>query len=148
MDETPPLEEAEPGDLEAIVALLEANDLPAADVPEKQSCFQVVRDAGRVVAVGGLEEHGACGLLRSVVVEEPRRGEGLGSGICQALEDRARRRGLEALFLLTTTAEGLFRGRGYVEVPREAVPEGVRETAEFTDLCPESATCMRKDLNP
>ncbi len=132
--------------LDRVEALLEANDLPARDVQSKPECFSVARVDGEVVGAGGVERHGSDGLLRSVVVEESRRGRGYGVAICDALEAEARSDGVETLYLLTTTAAGFFRRRGYEEVLREAASPGIRQTAQFADLCPASATCMTKDL--
>ncbi|PSP74867.1 GNAT family N-acetyltransferase [Halobacteriales archaeon QS_1_68_20] len=133
-------------DLSRVEGLLDANDLPSADVRAKPECFFVARADGEVVGVGGVEDHGANGLLRSVVVEESRRGRGYGAGICAALEDHARGAGMATLYLLTTTAAEFFRRRGYEEIPRGAAPERIQGTTEFADLCPASATCMTKGL--
>jgi amino-acid N-acetyltransferase len=62
------------------------------------------------------------------------------------IEARGRAADVEALFLLTTTAADFFGTRGYELIDREAVPEAVAETAEFSELCPDAATCMRKRL--
>ena len=140
------LRPAEASDLDRVEALLDANDLPSADVRTKSGCFFVARADGEFVGVGGVEEHGENGLLRSVVVEESRRGRGYGAGICETLEDHARGAGIETLYLLTTTAAEFFRRRGYEEIPRGAAPERIRGTTEFADLCPASATCMTKGL--
>ncbi|MFC4450135.1 arsenic resistance N-acetyltransferase ArsN2 [Halorussus aquaticus] len=138
--------EAESAELNRIEELLESNGLPSQDVREKPSCFFVGREDAEFVGIGGVEPHGSNGLLRSVVVAEPHRGQGYGTALCDALEDRARTSGIETLYLLTTTAAAFFRRRGYEVIDREAVPENVRETTEFADLCPSSATCLRKDL--
>ncbi|MFB6234874.1 MAG: arsenic resistance N-acetyltransferase ArsN2 [Halopenitus sp.] len=140
------LEPAAGSDLDDVKALLRANDLPAADVGENvESIYRVIED-GDLVGVGGVERYGTVGLLRSVVVAEAARGKGYGTAICDALEAQARSNGIETLFLLTTTATEFFRERGYEPAERTAVPESIRQTNEFTDLCPETATCLRKDL--
>lgn len=137
---------ADTADLERVEAVLAANDLPTRDVRSKPECFYVAHSDGAFVGVGGVEVHGTCGLLRSVVVEESSRGSGYGTALCDALEERALEEGVETLYLLTTTASAFFAGRGYEVVPREAAPSSIRGTTEFTDLCPDSATCMRSDL--
>jgi len=137
---------AEGGDLDRVESLLEANGLPYEDARTKPECFFLARDGEAVVGAGGLEAYGSDGLLRSVVVAEPYRGRGYGGALCDALEARARERGVGTLYLLTTTAAGFFRRRGYEAIDREAVPPTVRGTTEFAELCPDSATCMRLDL--
>lgn len=132
--------------LDDVERLLEAHDLPTADVRDPTPSFVVGRADGDVVAAGGLETYGDAGLLRSVVVADRHRGRGYGAAVCDALEARAREAGVRTLYLLTTTAADYFRARGYETVERDAVPPRVRETSQFTELCPASATCMRTDL--
>ena len=133
-------------DLDPVAALLAANDLPTADLADEAVRLYVARAGDERVGVGGFEVHGDAGLLRSIVVETPRRGEGFGGDLCDALTARARQAGVETLYLLTTTAAGFFADRGYEPVPRSTAPEPIRETGEFATLCPSSATCMRKRL--
>lgn len=140
------VQRARPADVDRIEAVLDANDLPNADVRSKPECFFLAHVQGEFVGIGGVEIHGSHGLLRSVVVQEPFRGQGYGTALCDALESAAADEGIETLYLLTTTAAAFFRARGYVTVDRNEVPERVRETSEFTDLCPSSATCLAKDL--
>jgi amino-acid N-acetyltransferase len=137
--------------LEAVARLLDAEDLPTADLRDGPGAFFAAhadgdRDSGERVGVGGLEIHGSHGLLRSVVVREPHRGEGYGAAICEGLEREARERGVGTLWLLTTTAAGFFAARGYERVAREAAPAAIRDTAEFAELCPDSATAMLRRL--
>jgi N-acetylglutamate synthase-like GNAT family acetyltransferase len=62
------------------------------------------------------------------------------------VERHARERGVRALYLLTTTAEKFFAGRGYRRVDREAIPDPIRSTREFADLCPATAAIMVKAI--
>jgi amino-acid N-acetyltransferase len=150
--------------------LLAENDLPTADLdlssPDSTATVLFVCESagGERVGVGGLEVRGEAetagetevageteaaaeaGLLRSVAVEESARGAGYATAICERLLDRARAADLEAVFLLTTTAAEFFDDLGFERVERERVPDSIRASAEFTDLCPDSATCMKKDL--
>lgn len=135
------------GDLEEVIALLEENGLPTADVRAKADSLYAATDDGELVGAGGLEVHGANGLLRSVVVAEPARGDGYGTAICDALEQTALESDVETLYLLTTTAAAFFRRRGYEPTDREAVPQAIRRTREFADLCPSTATCLEKRLD-
>ena len=135
-------------DFGSIRELLSANGLPASDLSlALLAHFRVHRDGERVVAVGGIELLGTTGLLRSVAVDPAYRATGIASPLVAALEREAARLGLDALYLLTTTAADFFARRGYVVVGRGSVPAAIRETAQFTQLCPGSATCMRKTLS-
>lgn len=140
------LEPAAPSDLDRVEALLAANDLPSEDVGSGPATFFLASADGEFVGVGGLEQYGDAGLLRSVVVADDARGEGHGTALCAALESRAREAGVAELYLLTTTAAGFFRQCGYEAVDRSAAPEVIQETAEFRELCPDTATCMTRDL--
>ena len=140
------LETADDETLPYVEALLEDTGLPSSDVRSNPGRFYVAYDGGERVGIGGVEDYGSVGLLRSVVVERPARGAGLGTAVCDRLEVAAAEDGVRTLYLLTTTARGFFADRGYVAIDRGEAPADVRGTAEFTDLCPESATCMRKRL--
>ena len=145
-DDGAPTHDEAPSDREYAEALLASNDLPVADLHEKLDrlyCWEV--DGGRV-GVGGLEPCGDCALLRSVAVEERARGEGHGRALCERLLDEAASKGVEEVFLLTTTAPEFFADLGFSETDRESAPRAVRETTEFAELCPDAAVCMKKEL--
>ena len=136
-------------DLAYLERLLSAADLPTDDVRDNPGCFSVAvaADGNERVGCGGIEAYGEVGLLRSVVVESERRGEGYGAALYAALEDRARADGIDSLYLLTTTAADFFDSQGYERVERSAAPASVQETTQFAELCPESAVCMRKEVD-
>lgn len=127
-----------------IEALLQANNLPCQDVRSKSECFFNAYSDAEFVGTGGVETYGSSGLLRSIVITEPNRGQGYGAALCDALEDYARTDGVERLYLLTTTAAPFFCQCGYEEIARENAPPSIQQTTEFTELCPKSATCMEK----
>lgn len=137
---------AHPHEADAIRALLQANDLPTVDLDAAPVEFLVAFDGTGLAAVGGLEAHGDCGLLRSLAVRPALRGSGLGSALLRALETKARERGLRELVLLTLTAAPFFARHGYVELARDDAPRAVRDSAEFRSLCPASATCMSRSI--
>lgn len=127
--------------------LLERNDLPTADVREQLHCLCLCENGDSPIGVGGLERHGDAGLLRSLAIEDSSRGDGYGKAVCNELLARAESRGITDIYLLTTTAAGFFEALGFEEIPREDAPAAIRETAEFSELCPDSATCMTRDLD-
>lgn len=97
-------------------------------------------------AVIGLEVYENIGLLRSLCVSPSVRGEGKGSVLVRFVEDEARRKQLVDIYLLTETASGLFEKLGYTKVEREKVPEPIRNTSQFSSVCPSSAIVMFKHL--
>lgn len=134
------------GDLDYVTELLDRNDLPVQDLTTAPAEFYYATADDERVGIGGLERYGDIGLLRSVVVEAPKRGQGYGTALCEALETTACDNGIETLYILTTTASEFFAGEGYATVERPAVPDAIRSTTQFTDLCPSTAACMRKSL--
>lgn len=129
-------------DLGAIEQLLLASDLPVAGVAEALRDFIVAESLEQLVGVAGLEVCGEHGLLRSTAVLPSWRDRGLGRQLIERIIADAEAHGLRSLYLLTTTAERYFPSFGFVLTTREAVPASVRETAEFRDACPASATVM------
>lgn len=136
------------GDLAVIRWLLEQAQLPTSDLAASKPEFIVLREDGRLVAAGALERFGSSALLRSVVVADERRGAGLGRSIVQELEQKARAARISRLILLTQTATEFFAHQGYRVIQRSDAPQEVQRSAEFRSLCPASATCMIKVLNP
>ncbi|EMA52660.1 MULTISPECIES: arsenic resistance N-acetyltransferase ArsN2 [Halococcus] len=144
--ETITIQQADDSHCSYIEALLERNDLPSRNIRSKPDCFYLGYEGGDPVGIAGIEGDEAEQLLRSVVVERSARGNGFGTALCDALEERASADGVEALFLLTTTAADFFADRGYAEIERSAAPPTIQATTEFGELCPATATCMRKFL--
>ena len=136
------------GDLAAVKRLLETNKLPLAGLEEHVATTLVAQRSARIVGCAAIEIHGTAGLLRSVAVDEARRGTGMGHQLTQAALDLARARGVTRVFLLTTTAATFFPRFGFREVARADVDAAVRDSVEFTTACPASAVAMRADLAP
>lgn len=141
----PPIQ---PGpDLPAVRALLVAAGLPTADLTSaSRADFWGCHEETHLIGAIGLEGYGAVALLRSLAVAPAWQGRGLGSALLAHAERAARQRGVQALYLLTTTAEAFFVQRGYVRLPREAAPPILRQTAEFAALCPARAVCLTQAL--
>jgi amino-acid N-acetyltransferase len=135
-------------DLPDIITLLEESRLPLAGLAEHLATTLVAQRNARIVGCAAVEIHGAAGLLRSVAVDEGRRGEGLGHQLTQAALDLARARGLTSVYLLTTTAADFFPRFGFHETARDAVDPAVQRSVEFTKACPANAVAMRADLGP
>lgn len=142
----PRLEAVEPDRLLRIEESLRANGLPYRDIHDEEVVIFEFGYEDRMIGVGGLEGYDSVGLLRSIVIKESYRGMGHGKRLVRAIEDVARNEGIETLFLLTTSASSYFRDLEYREIPRSEMPPEIRKTEEFSDLCPTSATCMRKQV--
>jgi len=140
----PVIRAARPGDHAAIATLLRGNDLPLDGVPPAGDDFLVAERDGAIVGVIGLERYGTHALLRSAAVDAAVRGTGLGAMLVGDVLDLAARRGVEELWLLTTTAERWFPRFGFEVVARHEVPLAVQASREFQGACPASATVMRR----
>ena len=132
------------GDLkQAVITLLKENNLPVIDLDFGKYLFALLHN-DTIVGTGGLEFFGDCALLRSVSVKKDLHGKGLGKLIITELEKISGKKGINCLYLLTTTAKDFFIRVGYEEIERESVPLSIKNTSEFSSLCPSSATVMRK----
>ncbi|HEY2943195.1 MAG TPA: arsenic resistance N-acetyltransferase ArsN2 [Vicinamibacteria bacterium] len=141
-------EHAQAHDLASARELLHRVNLPDHGVAEQFGHYLVVRDASRLVGLCGVEVCGDDGLLRRVAVDPDYRGEGIGGLLVGAAQELAGKLRLDALYLLTTTADAYFRRLGFQEVAREKAPEGVRNSWEFRAGCPASSTLMRWGAGP
>jgi amino-acid N-acetyltransferase len=131
----------------SVVALLEAEGLPAADLTEAHlRHFFFTGTDGAPSALVGLEIYGEEALLRSLVVGAAARSQGLGSALVQHAEEYAAAHRVRALYLLTTTAESYFAHRGYQRLDRALAPPSIQSTGEFASLCPASSAFMIKRL--
>ena len=134
-------------DLEAIRALLRACDLPFADLGGSHLAhFFVIKDADQTVGSIGLEICNEFGLLRSLAISPALRGQGQGVKLVKQTEAYARTLKINALYLLTTTADKFFSKLDYQEIPRSSAPAPLQATTEFQSICPDSAICMQKQL--
>src|SRR5215208_2444543 len=140
------LRSAGPADLPDVLSLLERSSLPTEGVTDNFSHFILAENEGRLVGAVGLELYGGSALLRSAAVEESWRGSGVGRVLVERALDVARQRGIEDVYLLTTTAEHYFPKFGFTCVSRDSVAEGVRSSVEFQSACPASATVMRRAI--
>ena len=136
---------ASPADEPRIRQLLSSCRLPHEDItPEHLHHYWVFKENKQLIGVIGLEVLRPSALLRSLAIDPLFRNKGLGSQLTQQAENDADSLEIEALYLLTTTAEGFFAKRGYLKVPREGTPDQIQGTAEFRTMCPLTAVCMVK----
>jgi amino-acid N-acetyltransferase len=130
-------------DLDAIKSLLLANALPTAGVDDHWKTFLTARDDDRLVGCAGAEAYQFAALIRSVAVDPEHRSSGIGRRLVRQLLDRLASRGLREFYLLTTTAEGYFKKRGFKPIDRDEVHPQLLSSHEFQGACPDTAVCMR-----
>lgn len=145
------VEEASVKDLPGIVVLLQDTGLPPDGIESHVDDFLIIRSpqavAGPEVLIGcvGLEVYENYALLRSLAVHPDFQRKGIGKRLVGQITDTAKDRGVNQLYLLTDTAEKFFRSIGFDLIERQDVPSIVRQSIEFTTLCP-SATSMTKRI--
>ncbi len=142
----PTIRSAQPEDWLAISTLLESIKLPTAGVSDHLPNFLILEDGGKIAGCVGLEVYGSKALLRSLAVAKEWQGKGLGGALYEAAVERARRRGIDEIYLLTETAEKFFAARGFEIIPRTQAAEPVKNSVEFRSACPQSAICMKLKL--
>ena len=129
----------------SVLALLSACGLPKDGLSDHWDTTWVAPDPASPTEVLGsvaLEIHGRAALLRSLATRADQRSRGLGQALFSFALARAEEQGVDAVALLTTTAEPFFARRGFRPVTREALPETLRASAEFQGACPASAVAM------
>lgn len=145
--EEPVYRRAEAADWPDIEALLRAARLPAEDAAGHLEYFTVGTTRAGLLAAGGFERHGTDALLRSFVVAASVRGRAHGSALLRHVLQDARAAGIGTVYLLTQTADRFFARHGFRPVERSAAPQAIRQTREFTGLCPASARLMALSLS-
>ena len=144
----PTLRQARAADWDTIRGLLLESDLPVDDLgPDRLDGFLVAEDGDELAGLIGLQVFGTTGLLRSLVVARAARRAGLGGKLVGALESAAQTAGIRDLWLLTIDANSFFERQGFTVVDRDTAPPSIRETDEFSELCPDGAFLMQKSLS-
>ncbi len=138
---------ARPTDLDAILALLTETHLPQAGLAEHIANALVAEWRGEIVGSIALEIYGQFALLRSAAVSPNFQKHGLGTRLTRAVLHIARQRQIEAVYLLTETAEHYFPKFGFVPISRGEVAAEVQQSEEFRGACPDSARALALSLS-
>ncbi len=102
---------------------------PPEFIAERAIDFLVATVDRRVVGCVHLEEYSpSLAEVRSIAVDAPYQGRGIGAALVNAVERLARAREYRTLFAVSNN-DAFFRSRGYL--PRE-IPELSRERSEVT----------------
>jgi N-acetylglutamate synthase-like GNAT family acetyltransferase len=142
------ISKASVADLDDLLALLTAVNLPHEGVSEHINNFLVARNAdGRLIGCIGLERYDRLALLRSVAVSADSQQTGIGLKLTAELLTNAARAGIKEVVLLTTTARDFFsRHFGFVEANREDYNERLATSPEWLLPRCSSAAFMRLQL--
>ncbi len=135
----------DPTERQQVIDLLKQQHLPVEDIDEDKILY-VLLDGERIIGTAGLEIFEDCALLRSVSIIKEEQGKGFGRIMNDQVEIYAKESGINCLYLLTTTAKDFFDKQGYCIIKREDSPEALKQTAEFSSLCPSTAVVMKKRI--
>lgn len=125
------------------IALLQQHQLPTSDIDRDKLLYLLYKGV-KVIGTAGLEIFEDCALLRSVSVIKKEQGKGFGRIINAGIEKFVKESGINCLYLITTSAKDFFDKLGYGAIKREDSPLAIKQTAEFTSLCPSTAIVMKK----
>ncbi len=132
-----------PSDLPAVLALLEAVNLPTEGVAEHFANFLIARANERVVGCVGLEKYGSHGLLRSLAIAPDFRGQALGRQLTTQLITYAEANAIQTIVLLTTTAADFFTHHfGFRAIDRHQLDEIFWASPEWKLPRCASAVCL------
>lgn len=133
-------------DHQLIADLLRSSDLPFEDIKNHLSHFVLAESDGMVTGCAGLEIYGNKALLRSVAVRQSLRKKGMGVALIRKILETARAENITDVYLLTTTASKFFQKFGFEDSDRSSAPDQIRNTSQFTSLCPSTAAFMHLHL--
>lgn len=138
-------QKGKPEDLSDIRTLLQTCNLPESDLTTAHmQHFYLIKENESIIGTIGLEIYDSYGLLRSLAVSPSHRKQGMGQMLTDRIEKYARNNNLRGVYLLTTTAESFFSSLGYSRIDREEVPDPIRQSPQFRDICPSTAVAMCK----
>lgn len=144
VDETFVFSFARPEDEAEIRRLLKNCGLPEDDIGPHVRNFLVARLGNEIVGSAGLEFYDEVVLLRSLAVVKSQRCKGLGNSLTEEILKYAEHLEASEVYLLTMTAVPFFAKHGFAQLPREEAPASIRNSHEFTWLCPDTAVLMRR----
>ena len=133
-------------DLEEVKKLLLENNLPIDDIEESAVQFFIAKVDNSIVGVIGIEQYKGIGLLRSLAVQDRYKNMEIGRNLIEYLLDYSENNAIRELFLLTTSAEKYFKKFDFYKIHRENTPTTIKETKEFSDICPAAAVIMKKGI--
>ncbi len=138
------IRQAHPVERPLIKALLQNNHLPYQDLEASSVALLIAETEGVIIGAIGYQAYDDIALLRSLVVDENYRGQSIADTLLNYLLNEGRQKGILSWYLLTDTAAQYFIRKGFVPIERAKVPECIKQTSEFSEICSASAVVMCK----
>ena len=139
------IQKLNPEQVNDAIKLLQQNNLPVDDLPGDIRLFGIY-EGDTLIGVSGIELYGHSALLRSLCVDTPYRSQGMAEILTEHLEQFAKKKGAQELYLLTTTAENYFKRKGFVKIDRSDVPPAMHQCSELSQDCPAPPAVLKKNL--
>ena len=99
---------------------------------DAEAIHAIARDGEVVVGTGRLVVEGRRGRIGRMAVQKERRGEGIGNGLMEFLESRARELGLTEIYLHAQVyAKEFYAKKGYAERGEEFDEAGIAHIEMF-----------------
>lgn len=137
---------AEVSELSEIIILLDNNNLPTADISSSDIKLFVGDYNNSIIGVIGIEIYSRIGLLRSLAVDDNFKNLNIGKTLVINLLSYCKQNYIESLYLLTETAERYFEKFGFITIDRSIVPETIKQSKEYKEICPVSAVIMQAKM--
>jgi amino-acid N-acetyltransferase len=132
-------------DFDTIKGILEKVGLMTDGIEQHMDNFMVAEEDNIAIATGGLEIYDDIAILRSLAVLPEFQGMGIGDGLVRALINFAERRGVERIYLYTTSAKPFFEKIGFmVAEPKDLYEKSVKPSQ--MERCANSSTLMKLDI--
>ena len=134
-----------------MVRLLDCGEPTAFPVGEHWDTFWLLEGDDGVVGMIGLEVYPPSALLRSVVVDEFLRGQGLGDMLAEKALTEARSRGLRNVYLFTMDRAPFFARHGFAVCTMDDFDQEGRKSSQYQALIErpdiaEMLTAMRLEM--
>jgi len=130
------------------IKLLNQNKLPTNDLLgdlESIKLYSCLKSK-LLIGIAGLQIFSDKALLRSLAVHPEYKGMGYGKLLVQHVETEALNFGVRELYLLTNSAEKYFLKFNYKIIPRDRLPDQIKQSQQFKTLCPVTAVAMKKTI--
>lgn len=128
-----------------VETLLGVSSLPISDLESNNKVvYYGCYHNGQLISCVGLEKYANVALLRSLAVHSDFQNKGLAITLVQYAESLCKAKQISEIYLLTNTAENFFLNRGYQIYKRADTPSVIKETSQFSEICPSSSSLMRK----
>lgn len=136
------IKKANVADLPEIYLLLEELNLPITGISEHLDNFILSIHNNLITGIIGLEMYGKIGLLRSVGVRSSYQSQRIGDDLMMAIQEYAKFKSVERIYLFTDTAEKWFEQYGFNKISNDQLDPILQRSKEYS-LCKSSVKMLK-----